>query len=148
MCDDKLQRYVCQYFGDVMIAASKNLDDEDTFKQFEVSHNLILEIFEHVPSLLLNVVPQLEEELKVETIIIRQLATDSLGKMFSKKGSKWVDTYPHIFKSWCDRRNDKNILIRIAWVKYTGSIVQLHPDMTQTMERKFYYFFFNQSSYA
>ena len=138
MCDDKLQRYVCQYFGDVMIAASKNVDDDDdALDEFEKTHHLIMEIFDHVPSLLLNVVPQLEEELKVETIGIRQLASHSLGMMFAKKGSKWVDTYPQIFKTWCERRHDKVVQIRVEWVEITGEIVSNHPDMTQTMERMF-----------
>lgn len=122
-----------------MIATSKDhLEEEGDFEEFVKTHDLIMELFEHVPSLLLNVVPQLEEELKVENSTIRQIASNTLGTMFSKRGSKWVDSYPHIFKTWCDRRNDKNALIRMDWAEMAGSIVKNHPDLTQVMEREFF----------
>lgn len=103
LLDDKFQRYVCQYFSDSIIKSSRDLEDESNFKLFKDSHSLILQIFENVPSLLLNVVPQLEEELKVEEVDIREIAASTLGEMFAKKGERWIETYPGAWKSWCER---------------------------------------------
>lgn len=131
MTDDKLQRYVCQYFSDGMVESSK---DEDDLAEYSRNHDLILQIFEHVPTLLLNVIPQLEEQLNVENIPIREITTTTLGAMFAKRGSKWVESYSSTFKSWCERRNDKSVAIRVIWVEFSGQIVQKHPDMTLMME--------------
>lgn len=64
---DKLQRYVCQYFSEIMIDTSRNLDSdlEEEMGGFESCHNLLLEVFKTAEGVLLNVIPQLEEELKV-----------------------------------------------------------------------------------
>lgn len=103
MLDDKFQRYVCQYFSDSIINSCRDLDIEENMVEFKNAHNLILQIFEQVPTLLLNVIPQLEEELKVEESVIRQIATTSLGEMFSKKGEKLIDTYPSVWKAFLER---------------------------------------------
>lgn len=61
---DVFQRCVCQYFSDVIIGASHD-DHPDADADLRTAHALILALFDAVPQLLLNVVPQLEEELKV-----------------------------------------------------------------------------------
>jgi sister-chromatid-cohesion protein PDS5 len=103
MADDKFQRYVCQYFSDSIINSSRDLDIEENLGEFKNAHNLILQIFEHVPTLLLNVIPQLEEELKVEEMVIRMVAASTLGEMFSRKGEKLIDTYPSVWKAFLER---------------------------------------------
>jgi sister chromatid cohesion protein PDS5 len=112
-----------------MIASSKS-DQED----FQIHHSLILQIFYNVPALLLNVIPQLEEELKVENVMIRSCATKTLGKMFARKGVQYVDAYQSVFKSWCDRRNDKTAQIRLEWVHIAGEILKNQPEMINTLE--------------
>jgi sister-chromatid-cohesion protein PDS5 len=64
---------------------------------------LILQIFDHVPALLLNVVPQLEAELKVEDPVVRQIACATLGEMYSKRGNVWIEKYPTVFKEFLER---------------------------------------------
>jgi sister-chromatid-cohesion protein PDS5 len=59
---DKLQRYICQYFSDAIIMASKEEGGEDDLR---TAHFLIWELYKAAPKVLLNVIPQLEEELKV-----------------------------------------------------------------------------------
>ena len=61
---DKLQRHVCQYFTDLIV---NNARDED-FEEVRNAHELIKQLNRACPSLLHNVVPQLEEELKVGRI--------------------------------------------------------------------------------
>ena len=114
-----------------MIASSKSDQDQEDFQSH---HSLILQIFYNVPALLLNVVPQLDEELKVENVMIRSCATSTLGKMFARLGVSWVDAYPAVFKSWCDRRNDKTSQIRFEWVQLAGDILRNQPEMINSLE--------------
>jgi sister chromatid cohesion protein PDS5 len=137
LMEDKFQRYVCQYFSDSIIASSKDLEDDMNLNEFKKSHSLILQIFEHVPALLLNVVPQLEEELKVENMTIRQIASTTLGEMFSKRGVRWMETYPSVWKGWCERRHDKAVIIRANWTEYCALILQNHPEMVKHVEDLF-----------
>ncbi|KAJ3090605.1 hypothetical protein HK102_003231 [Quaeritorhiza haematococci] len=148
---DKLQRYVCQYFGDIIAEAGRSVaeegsdnsdDDSDAggagrgafagFEEFKSAHDLILEINKTAPGVLLNVIPQLEEELKVETTSIRQLSTQVLGTMFSQpfSGSKLAFTYPQVWKTWQDRRNDKHAPIRITWVEFCSDFFKHQPQLS------------------
>lgn len=99
---DKLQRYVCQYFSDIIVASSRELEESDLL-EFKEAHKLVLEINRTVPLLLLNVVPQLEEELKVEHLVIRQFATATLGELFLESGAQIVNLYSSAWQTWKDR---------------------------------------------
>jgi sister-chromatid-cohesion protein PDS5 len=67
------------------------------------AHELIQEIHRTVPDLLLNVIPQLEEEIKVDELHVRTLGTKTLGIMFSERNSFIADSYPLVWKSWLNR---------------------------------------------
>jgi hypothetical protein len=54
-----------QYFTDVIVAAGKNGTSAEELNDFKTAHDLIKELNRTAPGLLLNVIPQLEEELKV-----------------------------------------------------------------------------------
>jgi len=58
-----------QYFTDVIVAAGKNGTSAEELNDFKTAHDLIKELNRTAPGLLLNVIPQLEEELKVRILI-------------------------------------------------------------------------------
>ncbi|KAI8925749.1 armadillo-type protein [Entophlyctis helioformis] len=126
---DKLQRYVCQYFSDILVAAGKNVTDDTNPEQFRAAHRLIIDIYRAAPDILLNVIPQLEEELKVDALPMRMLALTSLGEMLVQSGGTLIAIYPSVWKSWCDRRNDKNVTIRVEWIKYCAWVVSKHQQV-------------------
>ncbi|KAI8816533.1 armadillo-type protein [Fimicolochytrium jonesii] len=128
-CPEKLQRYVCQYFSEAIMAAGHGLEDDEEREQWEEAHTLILQINRASPAVLLNVIPLLEEELKVEYTNVRTLATKVLGEMFSVPGSKLAEKYPQVWKSWVGRRNDKHAAVRLAWVEWTLPILRNHVDL-------------------
>ena len=131
---DKLQRYVCQYFSDILVAAGKEMADDANPEQFRAAHRLILEIYNAAPDILLNVIPQLEEELKVDSLPMRTLALTSLGEMFLLSGPNLVRIYPQVWKAWNDRRNDKAVSVRTEWVCYCAWIVKKHPQIYSDIE--------------
>ncbi|KAI9290101.1 armadillo-type protein [Umbelopsis sp. AD052] len=125
-----LQRYVCQYFSDVLLEA-KASDSEEDYEHLNEAHELIQEIHRTVPDLLLNVIPQLEEETKVDELHVRTLGTKTLGIMFSERSSFTADSYPQIWKSWLNRRSDKVAAIRILVIESLGAILKSHSGLSQ-----------------
>ncbi|KNC98061.1 uncharacterized protein SPPG_09381 [Spizellomyces punctatus DAOM BR117] len=133
-CPDKLQRYVCQYFSDAIVAAGRGFEDESDEKEFEDAHKVILEINRASPAVLLSVIPQLDEELKVDDVHVRTLATNVLGQMFSEPGSKLAAKYPHVWKSWLGRRLDKQVSVRIIWLEYCFPLFKSHPELSADVD--------------
>ncbi|KAI0634818.1 armadillo-type protein [Trametes polyzona] len=128
---DKLQRHVCQYFTDIIIDQAR----EERFEEVQTAHNLIVQLNRACPSLLHNVVPQLEEELRVEQIQLRVMATQTLGQMFADKhGMDLVHKYPTTWAQWLSRRNDKNVTIRLEWVSTMKGVIANPPEMRKETE--------------
>lgn len=106
-CADKMARYVTQYFSDVILDASQfatksngfrrgeDEDDEDTnagpseadLKSLRQAHLLIRELWRAAPTVLQNVIPQIDAELSADNIHLRQIATETLGDMISGIGA-------------------------------------------------------------
>ncbi|KAI9202801.1 armadillo-type protein [Polychytrium aggregatum] len=134
---DFLQKYVSQYFGEIILAGNGSSEEEADTEQrsLEEAHNMIIEINRIAPSILLNVIPQLEEELRVEAIETRTLATHTLGKMFSEETSKLAAKYPQVFKSWLDRRKDKIFSIRVAVLEYFAPLLRRHQEVSLVVSK-------------
>ncbi|OAA74130.1 bimD protein [Cordyceps fumosorosea ARSEF 2679] len=106
-CADKMSRYVSQYFSDVILNASgfatKNGyghgddddDEEDAnagpseadLKSLRQAHALIRELWRAAPTILQNVVPQLDAELSADNVHLRHIATEAFGDMISGIGA-------------------------------------------------------------
>ncbi|KIJ30528.1 hypothetical protein M422DRAFT_36533 [Sphaerobolus stellatus SS14] len=128
---DHLQRYVGQYFTDMIVNHAK---DED-FSEIRATHELIKKIHHDCPSLLYNIVPQLEEELKVDELEIRLLATQVLGEMFAdKSGADLARKYPQVWEAWCNRKIDKSATVRVAFVEACKGIISTHQDLRGAVE--------------
>lgn len=131
---DKLQRHVCQYFTDIIVDQAR----EERFEEVQTAHNLIVQLNRACPSLLHNVVPQLEEELRVEQLQLRIMATQTLGEMFADKhGMDLVHKYPTTWAQWLSRRNDKNVTIRLEWVGTMKGIITNLPEMRKETEGEY-----------
>ncbi|KAI5477658.1 hypothetical protein MNV49_006044 [Pseudohyphozyma bogoriensis] len=148
---DKLQRYVCQYFAEVITATisgsglgDSDDEDEDDRKgkkgeaeklptDFLVAHGLIKQINRSVPQLLLNVIPQLEDELTTENPLYRKLATETLGAMISEKGDL-ASKYGQTWKEWLKRGKDRVPAVRISWVESVPKIWREHPELGGQLE--------------
>jgi sister-chromatid-cohesion protein PDS5 len=109
-CADKMARYVTQYFSDVILDASQfatksngarrggAADDEDEddanagpseadLKSLRQAHLLIRELWRAAPTVLQNVIPQIDAELSADNIHLRQIATETLGDMVAGIGA-------------------------------------------------------------
>ncbi|KAI1881581.1 hypothetical protein JX265_000407 [Neoarthrinium moseri] len=106
-CPDKMARYVSQYFSDVIMDASgksgtanghqrdNESDDDDApagpsesdFRELRKAHLLLRELWRAAPTVLQNVVPQVDAELSADNVHLRLLATETLGDMISGIGA-------------------------------------------------------------
>ena len=112
-CPDKMSRYISQYFNDVIVDASSSsstkdlnknrsrrrnsLDDseeempngptEEDLRELHKVHQLLRELWRASPTVLQNVIPQLEAELSAENVQLRLLATETLGDVISGIGA-------------------------------------------------------------
>ncbi|KAG8890975.1 hypothetical protein FRB98_002995 [Tulasnella sp. 332] len=129
---ERLQRNVCQYFTDIILQH----DDEEEMERIRVAHELIKALSRDCPALLLNVVPQLEEELKVDRLAMRALATEALGEMFGdvKTGIELAKKYQTAWQAWLQRRNDKAAPVRLAFVEGTPGIIIHHAELRIEIE--------------
>ncbi|QSZ30000.1 hypothetical protein DSL72_004518 [Monilinia vaccinii-corymbosi] len=116
-CPDKMSRYVSQYFNDVMMEVSTSggkanghrKDDADSdeddgpvgpsdadLKELNKAHRLLRELWRASPSVLQNVIPQVEAELSAENIQLRLLATETLGDIISGIGAAGPPPLPNM----------------------------------------------------
>lgn len=106
-CADKMTRYVSQYFGDVILDSSSfasksnghrqgaDSDDEDAnagpsesdLKSLRQAHSLIRELWRTAPTILQNVVPQIDAELSADNVHLRLIATETFGDMIAGIGA-------------------------------------------------------------
>lgn len=106
-CPEKMARYVSQYFSDVIMDISgkgghmnghrddRDSDDDEAptgpsesdFRELRKAHQLLRELWRASPTVLQNVVPQLDHELSADNVQLRLLATETLGDMISGIGA-------------------------------------------------------------
>jgi sister-chromatid-cohesion protein PDS5 len=88
-------------------------DDEDDLNAIKQAHALIKEINRASPGLLLNVIPQVEAQLKVANTPLRTLAASTLGVMLAESPDL-AKRYPALWTDWIGRAQDRNAGVRIA----------------------------------
>ena len=117
---DKLQRHVCQYFTDIIVEHSP----DDDVEEVQTAHDLIKRLNTSCQGLLHNVIPQLEEELRVLNVEIRVMATHTLGDMFADKGGgDLVRKYPTTWATWLGRARDTAAAVRQAFVESAKGVL-------------------------
>ncbi|QRV81905.1 sister chromatid cohesion protein [Ceratobasidium sp. AG-Ba] len=135
---DKLQRHVAQYFSDILLQHSSgdqsSIDTED-MDELHQAHKLVQRLAHAVPSILLNVIPQLEEELRVTDQSIRSIATQTLGAIFGDpNGASLAKKYPATWGHWLARKNDRVAAVRVMFVEATKGILIHHAELRSDME--------------
>ncbi|KAI8878089.1 hypothetical protein K501DRAFT_229043, partial [Backusella circina FSU 941] len=128
-CPNVIQRRVCQYFSDVIMAISRSDSSEEEIEELKRSHELIRKVYSALPELLLNVLPQLQEEMSVDEDTIREVAIETIGQMLADSQSNLVEQYPSLWKAWLDRRHDKNLRLRLRWLDLVEEVSRRHPDL-------------------
>ncbi|KAJ1497959.1 hypothetical protein HMI55_005208 [Coelomomyces lativittatus] len=112
----------------------------DQLANLKSSHLLLTKVYQHVPSLLSNVIPHLEEEMVTENSHFRLLAIQTIGTMLTQRHD-FHKHFPQTWKSWLNRRNDKVLELRLLWLSFIPSIYNVHAntvslDLNPCLEQK------------
>lgn len=130
-CKERLQQHVAMYFTDVIIPGAKESGDNKA--DLRRVHELVIELSKACDEILLSVIPQLEEELRVDDLSLRLLATQVLGEIFSEKGSNIIRLYPSAWNAWKLKKFDVNSSIRLVWLEYVHGVLKAHPDKVEEL---------------
>lgn len=162
-CGDKMARHISQYFNDIIVDSSNNTDrrnankrrrlsedidssdmdmtlvtSEEDLKELSRAHNLLRELWRACPTVLQNVVPQLEAELSAENINLRKLATETFGDMISGISSAGMPDppaldpagFPYVHLSGQEEPHDaQNPLLKPCSPQ---SFLQIYPQAYQS----------------
>ncbi|KAF9276541.1 hypothetical protein BGZ68_009952 [Mortierella alpina] len=126
-----------KYFLDIISTARNGELSSKEMEDFKTVHKLVIELNKATPALLLNVIPQLEEEMKLTDVSIRSLATKSLGTMFAEKTSQLATQYESTWRAWLLRRNDKVPQVRIIWVESAAKLIKTHGGLDKELNEGF-----------
>ncbi|KAF8156995.1 armadillo-type protein [Crassisporium funariophilum] len=129
---DKLQRHVCQYFGDLLTSTEDGDEDLETIR---TSHELVKRLHHSCPTILHSVIPILETELRADALNPRLVATQTLGEMYADKGGPdLVRKYPSTWQAWINRKADKAVAVRLKCVESTPALLSNLPEAREALE--------------
>lgn len=130
---DIMIRHVNQYFSDIFTGFHENEDSlEIGDDELEKTQQLLIEIWKAIPELLSSIVGQLEQELSIECLPLRLMATYSIGKMASSVPSRvnFIRDHHSAFTLWMGRIRDKDPRVRITWTRGAHDIILNRSDQT------------------
>jgi sister-chromatid-cohesion protein PDS5 len=138
-CAPILQRRAIQYFSDILLSVS-NASGTEELEELKKAHELIIKVNAVVPDLLLNVLPLVQEEMKLDQANVRQMATETMGKLFAHPDTNVSEKYPSIWKTWLGRRDDKLAQLRVKWLEMCVDVYKNHVDLATDIIGKLRYF--------
>ncbi|KAK9475982.1 armadillo-type protein [Lipomyces japonicus] len=137
-CSDRISRNISQYFSEIIMSissadGSNDEISETEFKELKKAHNLMVEIWKAAPEVLQNVIPQLEQEMLVENIQMRTLATQTTSFIAGEVPGRinFISAHPTCWEAWLGRQNDKNSQIRAKWAEGCTYILANRTDVVK-----------------
>ncbi|XP_013182149.1 PREDICTED: sister chromatid cohesion protein PDS5 homolog B [Papilio xuthus] len=122
---ETLEPFIQTFFNHVLILGK----EDKSLLMFSKVFELIYELYQCCPSLLLSVLPQLECKLKSAQFQERLSAVALLARMFSEPGSELAKQYPALWRAFLGRFNDIAVPVRIKCVQYCMHFLVHHPDL-------------------
>jgi sister-chromatid-cohesion protein PDS5 len=122
---DELQTHIAQHFASSLAKAAQLVDEQERESGLHALHLQVSCLHSCAPGILVNVIPQLEEELRAEDAKLRQLATRTLGGLFCEQARKssqdltGLPMYKSAFEAWLRRAWDRVSSVRVTWIEST-----------------------------
>ncbi|CAA7268353.1 unnamed protein product [Cyclocybe aegerita] len=130
---DRLQRYVCQYFGDLLTTSDDSEEKEQD--NVQTSHELIKRLHRSCPAVLHSVIPILESEMRSDVLASRLIATSTLGEMYADKGGpELVKKYPSTWQLWLGRKADISVPVRLKCIEAMPGVIGNLPEAKDALE--------------
>lgn len=123
---ETLETYIQNFFNHVLILGK---EEGKGLLIYTKVYELIYELYQCCPTILLQTLPQLECKLKSAQFQERLSGVALLARMFSEPGSELAKQYPTLWRAFLGRFNDISVPIRIKCVQYCMHFLVHHPDL-------------------
>ncbi|KAK9462853.1 armadillo-type protein [Lipomyces oligophaga] len=136
-CSDRMARQVSQYFTDVIYDMSTKTSSEEVSEtdltELRKAHSLIVEIWKASPDVLLTVIPHLEQEIFLENVDMRLIATQTIGLIAGEIPGRvnFISSHPSCWEAWLGRQNDKSFAVRAQWAQGCAFIIGNRLDVVK-----------------
>ncbi|XP_058091316.1 sister chromatid cohesion protein PDS5 homolog B [Magnolia sinica] len=100
----------------------------------EYYHEIIFEIFQCAPQMLLAVIPNLTQELLTDQVDVRIKAVHLVGKLFALPGHHFAHEYRQLFVEFLKRFSDKSAEVRVSAVECSKACYMANPSGTEAIE--------------
>ncbi|KAJ0816353.1 putative sister chromatid cohesion protein Pds5 [Helianthus annuus] len=121
-CSQTLEPFVCRFLNRCI------LDRDNVNSELKESyHDIIYEIIQCAPQMLIAVVENLCQELLTEQVDVRITAIKFVGKLFSIPGCHIAQEYHHLFAEFINRFADKSSAVRLNAVLCAKSFYLFNP---------------------
>lgn len=128
-CAEKLEPFVQRFLTSVMFENKTARTDLQ-----EDYHEIIFEIYQCAPQMLLAVIPNLTQELLTDQVDVRLKAVNLLGRLFALPGQHVAHEYHQLFSEFLKRLSDKTVEVRLAAVECAKECFLANPFGTEASE--------------
>ncbi|OVA03847.1 hypothetical protein BVC80_8065g3 [Macleaya cordata] len=100
----------------------------------EFYHDIIFEVFQCAPQMLLAVIPNLTQELLTDQVDVRIKAVNLLGKLFALPGQQVAHEYRQLFVEFLKRFSDKSAEVRVSALQCATACYMSNPSGPESLE--------------
>ncbi|KAM7514857.1 hypothetical protein LguiA_004440 [Lonicera macranthoides] len=128
-CSEYLEASVCGFLTSCIL----NIDAIDSELR-EFYHEIIFEIYQCAPQMLIAVIPNLTKELLTDQVDVRIKAINLIGRLFTLPGRHTAQQYSNLFMEFINRFSDKSAEVRSSALLCAKSFYLTHPSGTESLE--------------
>ncbi|CAN6439255.1 unnamed protein product [Victoria cruziana] len=128
-CMEKLEPFVRRFLTSSIIDRGARGSELGEFY-----HEIIFEIFQCAPQMLLAVIPNLTQELLIDQVDVRMKAVQLLGRLFSLPGCQAAHEYHQLFVEFLKRFSDKSVEVRLSALECAKGCYMANPSGVEALE--------------
>ncbi|XP_075075376.1 sister chromatid cohesion protein PDS5 homolog B isoform X5 [Nicotiana tabacum] len=100
----------------------------------EYYHDIIYEIFQCAPQMLLSVIPSLMNELLTDQVDVRIKALGLMKRIFSLPGNHFAQDYHQLFVEFLNRSCDKSAEVRLITLSCAKAFYMTNPSAKESLK--------------
>ncbi|XP_059630755.1 sister chromatid cohesion protein PDS5 homolog B isoform X2 [Cornus florida] len=128
-CADELEPFVCGF----LVSCISDRDAVGSEIK-ECYHEIIFEIFQCAPRMLLAVIPNLSQELLTDQVDVRIKAVNLFARLLALPGLHIAQQYRHLFVEFLKRFSDKSPEVRQSAISCAKAFYMTNPSKTESDE--------------
>ncbi|XP_059435125.1 sister chromatid cohesion protein PDS5 homolog B isoform X2 [Corylus avellana] len=128
-CAEKLEPYVCGFLTACILDRDAV---ENELKEFY--HEIIFELFQCAPQMLLAIIPNLTHELLTDQVDVRIKAVNLIGKLLALPKQRVAQDYHDLFVEFLKRFSDKSVEVRVSALQCVKAFYMANPSGSESHE--------------